>query len=98
MWYHYRTVYLMTQVVSGQFLRIENIQRGAIAKHDCKEPKEHHSSTKGELGYTLIPMHLACLEYAGEFRGLEFSLSFLIIIMFFSFVTKNVPSHFLCVH
>ena len=45
----------MTRVVSGQFPRIENIRRGATAKRDREEPKEHHSSTKGELGYTLIP-------------------------------------------
>ena len=49
------TAYLgMTQVVSGQFLHIENIWCNAMAKHDREEPKEHHSSTKGELGYTLI--------------------------------------------
>ena len=59
------TVHLgMTQVVSGQFPRIENIRRNAMAKHNSKEPKEHHSSTKGELGYTMISaMH--GLEYAG---------------------------------
>ena len=53
------TVYLgITRVVSGQFLRIENVRRGNTAKRDCEEPKEHHNSTKGELGYTLIPtMH-----------------------------------------
>ena len=56
---YYRTAYLgMTRVVSGQFPCIENIQHGATAKLDCEEPKEHHSSTKEELGYTLIPtMH-----------------------------------------
>ena len=53
------TAYLgMTQVVSGQFLCIENIRCGATAKRNRVEPKEHHSSTKGELGHTLIPtMH-----------------------------------------
>ena len=50
------TAYLgMTRVVSGQYLRIENIRRGATAKRDREEPKEHHNSTKRELGYTLIP-------------------------------------------
>ena len=50
------TAYLgMTQVVSGQFPRIENIQHGATAKCDREELKEHHTSTKRELGYTLIP-------------------------------------------
>ena len=45
----------MTWVVSSQFLRIENVRRGDTAKRDCEEPKEHHNSTKGELGYILIP-------------------------------------------
>ena len=45
----------MTRVVSGQLPHIENIRCGATAKGNCKEPKEHHSSTKRELGYTLIP-------------------------------------------
>ena len=50
------TAYLgMTRVVSGQVPRIENIRRDAMAKCDSEGPKEHHSSTKGELGYTLIP-------------------------------------------
>ena len=50
------TAYLgMTQVVSGQFPRIENVQCRDTAKHNCEEPKEHHNLTKGELGYTLIP-------------------------------------------
>ena len=50
------TAYLgMTRVVLGQFPCIENIQRGNTAKHDSEEPKQHHNSTKGELGYTLIP-------------------------------------------
>ena len=53
------TAYLgMTRVVSGQFPHIENVWHGDTAKRDCEEPKEHHNSTKGELGYTLIPtMH-----------------------------------------
>ena len=53
------TAYLgMTRVVSGQFARIENVRRGNTAKRDREEAKEHHNSTKGELGYTLIPtMH-----------------------------------------
>ena len=56
---YYRTAYLgMTQVVSGQFLHIENVRRSDTAKRDCDEPKEHHNSTKGELGYTLIPTML----------------------------------------
>ena len=50
------TAYLeMIRVVSGQYLRIENIRHSATTKRDCEEPKEHHSSTKRELGYTLIP-------------------------------------------
>ena len=65
------TVYLgMTRVVSGQFQYFENKRCNAMAKCDHKGPKEHHSSTmdnraqkrsiihgstKGELGYTLIP-------------------------------------------
>ena len=50
------TAYLgMTWVVSGQFPRIENVQHGDTPKCDHEEPKEHHNSTKEELGYTLIP-------------------------------------------
>ena len=50
------TVYLgMTRVVSGQFPCIVNARHCTMAKRDREEPKEHHSSTKGELGYTLIP-------------------------------------------
>ena len=50
------TAYLgMTWVVSGQFPRIENIRCDAMAKRDREGPKEQHSSTKGEMGYTLIP-------------------------------------------
>ena len=44
----------MTWVVSGQFPHIENIWRSDTAKSDHEEPKEHHNSTKGELGYTLF--------------------------------------------
>ena len=58
------TLYLgMTWVVSGQFPRIENIRRGATAKCDREEPKEHHSSTK-RAGLH-IDTHHPCLEYAG---------------------------------
>ena len=50
------TVYLgMTQVVSGQFQHFENTWRDIMAKHGHKEQKEHYSSTKWKLGYTLIP-------------------------------------------
>ena len=35
----------MTQIVSGQFPDIEKIRRCATTKHDCEEPKKHHSST-----------------------------------------------------
>ena len=52
----YRTACLgMTRVVSVQFPHIENVRHGDTAKHDRKERKEHHNSTNGELGYTLIP-------------------------------------------
>ena len=44
----------MIQVASGQFLFIENIRCSAMAKRDRKEPKECHSSTKGELVFSLI--------------------------------------------
>ena len=58
--YMYHAHLGMTWVVSDQFPCIENIRRNAMAKRDRKEPKERHihtciySSTKGELGYTLI--------------------------------------------
>ena len=56
----------ITRVVSGQFLRIENIRCSDTAKCDCKEPKKHHNLTKRELDYTLIPTCLAYLKSTGE--------------------------------
>ena len=59
------TVYLGTiLVVSGQFPRIENIRHDTMANCNCDEPKEHHSSTKGELGLH-IDICYECLEYVG---------------------------------
>ena len=75
----YSTAYLgITWVVSDQIPSIENIWRGTTAKHRCKEPKECHSSTKQELGYTLVPaMH------AQESRtGLKFYHLFLHVFIF----------------
>lgn len=41
---------------SCQFMRIENIWHGTTAKHSCIELKPYiRSSTKLELGYTVIP-------------------------------------------
>ena len=70
--HHYHTAYLgMTQGVSGQFPCIENVRCGDTAKRNRKESKEHHNLTKGELGYTLIPvLHTQSQrETRTEFRG-----------------------------
>ena len=62
---HYgSTVYLgMIWVVLDQFRECEHTA-WHHANRDREEPKERHSSTKVELGYTLICN--ACLEYAGD--------------------------------
>ena len=92
----------MTRIVLSQFPRIEHIRRGATAKRGRVETKEHHSSTKRELSYTLIPAMgvWSARETWTEFRGLEFPSSFFIFMfsLFLLFVTKKVPSHFLRAH
>ena len=42
------------------FLRTHGM--GATAKCGCEEQKEHYSSTKRKLGYTLIPAMYVCLH------------------------------------
>ena len=86
----------MTQVVSGQFPRTENIQHSAMAKRDHEEPKEHQSSTKGELGYTLIPpcMPRVCGSREPSLEALNFHHLFHIHILIVVRHKKMFPAIF----
>ena len=70
------TAYLgMTLVVSGQFLRIQNLWHGATAKHDCEEPKntiaQLDSALRAHIPRAPMMFDLLCMStiLAGQQNG-----------------------------